>query len=69
MHRLPTKLHVNRAIEATVITDDTQIASGHLIIYYLSSNRKHYLKKFKVPATIFGTLHSDVLPMICVKYC
>ena len=36
---------------------------------YQSAHRNQYLKKFKVPATLFGTLHGDVLPMICAKCC
>ena len=52
-----------------VITVDTQIASGHLSIFTIYLHiETGMLKSYKVPAILFGTLHGDVLPMICAKY-
>ena len=71
IQELPTKFQVNRALEPRVITVDTQITSGHLSIFasYLhNAHRNRYPEKFKVSAILFGTLHGDVLPMICAKY-
>ena len=66
IQKLPTKFHINRDIELRVITVETQIASEHLTIFAIYL---HIEKSFKVPAILFGTLHGDVSPMICDKYC
>ena len=69
IQKLPTKFYANRVIEPREIAVDTQIASGHLVIFaiylYIETG---ILKSFKVPAILFGTLHGDILPMICAKY-
>ena len=59
---------VNWAIEPRVITVDTQIASGHLSIFAVYLHIETGISEsFKVPAILFGTLHGDVLLMICAK--
>ena len=70
IEKLPTEFHVDRVIDPRVISVDTQIASGHLIIFaiYLQIGAG-ISKSFKEPAFLFGRLHDDVLPMICAKYC
>ena len=53
-----------------VITVDTRIAPGHVIIFAIYTHTETNISKsFKVSAILFGTLHGDVLPMICAKYC
>ena len=70
IQKLPTKFHVNRVIELSVITVDTQIAPGHLIISVIYLHIETRISKsFGEPAILFGTLHGDVLPVICAKYC
>ena len=45
------------------------IASGHLPIFAIYLHIETGISKsYKVPAILFGTLHDDVLPMICAKY-
>ena len=70
VQKLPTKLYANRAIEPRVITVNTQIASGELIIFAIYLHIETGIwKSINVPAIFFGALHGDVLPMICAKYC
>ena len=38
IQKIPTNFHVNRAIEPIVITVDTEIASGHLLIFAIGLN-------------------------------
>ena len=70
IQKLPIKLNVNRSIEHRVITSDTQLASGHLIIFAIYLPVETGISRsFEVPAILFDTLYGDVLPMICAKYC
>ena len=70
IQKLPTKFHVNQPIEPRVITVDTQIASGHLNIFAIYLHIETGISKsYKVPAILFGTIHGDVLRMICAKHC
>ena len=70
IQKLPTKFHVNWAIEPRVLTVDAQIASWHLIIFAIYLHIETGISKsFEVPVFLFGTLHSNILYMICGKYC
>ena len=58
--KLPTKFHVNQAIEPGIITVDTQIASGHLIILAIYLHIETGISKFfKMSAILSG--HSMVM--------
>ena len=70
MQKLPTKFHVNRAIEPRVIVVDTQIASAHLLIFAIYLHIEAGIsKRFSMPAILFDINDGDVSLVICVKYC
>ena len=63
MQKLPTKFHVSPAMGTRVSTVDTQISSGHLIIFTICLHIKTGIfKSFKVPTILFDTLHGDLYP-------
>ena len=64
MQKVPTKCHVNRALEPRIITVDTQNASGHLVIFPFYIHIETDSRSFKVPAILLGTLYGDVLPIV-----
>ena len=60
IQKLPTKCHVNWAIEPGVLTVDAQIVSWHLIIFAIYLHIETGISKsFKVPVFLFG--HSIVI--------
>ena len=70
IQKLPTKFHANRTVQPRVITVDTQISSGHLIIFAVYLHIKTSIfKSLEVPDILFGTIYGDVSLVICYKRC
>ena len=67
IEKLPTKFHINWAIEPKAITVHTQIASGHLSIFAICTSKPVSWKVLKCPP--FFLAYVMVMFTICAKYC